>query len=335
MSKSAEDFFKNITAEGDDTGASASGDEVPVEAGTQETAVSESPEQEAAEPPAEEASETPQEESAEQVQGEAAEPPQAAQDAPAGDAQGQPAQASEDPENRLRSWEGRLKAREQELAAREAALNDRDQQQGGGEASQDLFDYAEMGGDDEGGEADENIAPAQAKAKMAEYFGPEIPALIVAITRGVLDDHGAGKGVDRSELDALVGRLADLEPAVSGMGKYITRQHRSAMLAAHNDVDEVTGSQEFAQWLSTLAPEQQEKAIDVIREGSWPETVQLIADYKDAKQGAGAGEPDIDMDGIAAASGVQSQGAVRPTGGGPGGGMSAEEIFKQIAAAQG
>lgn len=323
---SAEDIFNKISDGGED-GAPASGDEVPEDAGASETAVSQGPgddANEANEDPAEEAGETPDQEAAEQAQ--AAQPGQPAP----GPQGGQPAGPNAD---QLQALQQEMQKRSAELDAREAALKDRESNKDKTDASADLFGYSEAGGDDDG---EGELSPEAAEAELSEDFGPRIVKLIRAVCKGS-NSADAVPSVDRTELEALLGRVAKLEPAVTGMGNYINRAHRSAMLAAHDDMDQITNAPEFAQWVSTLPGDKQAKVIEIIREGSWPETVQLLHEYKDSKKGSEGGEPDIDMDGINAAAGVRSQGAIRPAGGGGqgAGGMSAEEIFSHIAKAQG
>lgn len=325
---SAEEIFKKIS-DGGEAGAPASGDEVPEDAGANETAVSQGPgdeANEANEDPAEEAGETAEQEAAEQAQG----VPGDAGQSGAGPQGGQPAGPNA---AQLQALQQEIQKRSAELDAREAALKDRESNKDKTDASADLFGYSEAGGDDDG---EGELSPEAAEAELTEDFGPRIVKLIRAVCKGS-NSADAKPGVDRSELEALLGRVAKLEPAVTGMGNYINRAHRSAMLAAHDDMDQITNAPEFAQWVSTLPGDKQAKVIEIIREGSWPETVQLLHEYKDSKKGGEGGEPDIDMDGINAAAGVRSQGAIRPAGGGGqgAGGMSAEEIFSHIAKAQG
>lgn len=238
----------------------------------------ETPAAEAAEPPAEEAAETPAAEAAEPAAEESAEPA----------AEG--AAPAADPEQRLKSWEGRLKAKQAELDAREAAIG----------TSNVGEEQASLPMDEESAEHEGTESPAEEAAEesdpgkvLAEDFGPDFVDQITRLVSKIVQD---GVGGVSSTVDQVI---ADLQNERQ-------QNHFNAIADTHADFMDVVESPDFAAWKA--AQPDQAALQQVIDAGSAKQIIAMLSAFKQSKSGDMASADD-ELD---AAEGVRSGGVQLP-----------------------
>jgi hypothetical protein len=177
---------------------------------------------------------------------------------------------------RLKSWEGRLKAREAELAAKGKAPSD-------DEASDKLEDVAEnaaAGGNQQLADAANAAAEAveageisaeDAMKQLAEDFGEDFVKMVTAVVR-----VAARKEVEplASTVDEVVGNLNSRE----------AREHFSTIASKHPDFQDIGKSAEFASFIDSLPADQKAEAARIKERGSAGEVIALIDAYKEASK---------------------------------------------------
>ena len=230
--------------------------------------------------------------------GEGAQAPAAAGEeaaAPTGDAAAAqdtgaaPALDGEKENQRLRSWEGRLKAQQAEI--------DRDKAGASAPADGDKSATGDKGGDD--GEGGEDSDDPDLKA-LADDFGPEFVELLLKVIKKEAKRCAttvAGEHAEpvRQDIDAIIAEIKGEKE----------RMHFEKIAVAHPDFMEGAESEEFKAWKASLAPAEQEEAERVASAGSAKEIIAMLKKYK-ASLDTGDAALDTAMD--------QAEG-VRTTGG--------------------
>lgn len=169
---------------------------------------------------------------------------------------------------RLKSWEGRLKALDAQLKAREQA--------------------SEQGMAADGAAPDVEAATVametqpidEVMATLAEDFGDDF---VKALTR-VIEVRAAeiaGKVADE-KVSAVAGNVDQL---ISSLTDDKARTHFETIADAHPDFMEVAQSNEFKQWLDSLG-DKSEQAKAIVSGGSARQVVKLLSEFKAASTGA-------------------------------------------------
>lgn len=228
----------------------------------------------------------------------------------------QPTQDLDKERQRLKSWEGRLKAKEAELAAGAA------KPAGGGEqgeqasetlegvagaaavnGSPDLAEAASAAAEAvESGE----ISPEQAVAQLSEDFGEEfikmIKTIVVATTK--------------KEVEPVTKTVDDV---VSSLNSREERAHFKAIASKHPDFQDVGSSDSFKAFIQGLPDEVRGDAERVSKGGSSDEVIELLDLFKEsqAKPAQSSGPADADTSGgedsgLEALEGVRSGGVRLP-----------------------
>jgi hypothetical protein len=206
------------------------------------------------------------------------------EDAPAGD-------DIEKERQRLRSWEGRLRAREAELNAKASSGAD----DGAADATQAVQEVAE---------AVESNQPVDAVlARLSEDFGQDfVDALRTVIDARASDiaDKVAGQKV--GEVAGTVDKI------ISGLTDERARAHFEAIADAHPDFMEVNDSKEFQGWIESLG-DGAEEARAIVEGGSARQINKLLSDFKAASK---QGDESVDEDAaMAAAQSVTGRAGIR------------------------
>lgn len=237
------------------------------------------------------------EEQAEQVGGEM--PEYSAKEAMEGEDAPQAAEMAEAPgpdtsldlekeKQRLKSWEGRLKAREIELKAKE---------------------QGSTGGTTPATSPDVETAVAvmetqpidKVMAALAEDFGDDFVAALTQVIEARAAEI-AGKVADE-KVGAVAGNVDQL---VASLTNDKARNHFEMIADAHPDFMEVAKSQEFQQWIESLG-DKAEQAQAIVSGGSARQVVKLLSEFKAAGQDQQP-EPDAAM---MAAQTVKGRGGMR------------------------
>lgn len=212
-------------------------------------------------------------------------------DAAAQDAGAAQALDVEKENQRLRSWEGRLKVQQAEL----------DREKAGASASA-AGDKGEKGGDagDEGEEGEDSNDP-DLKA-LEEDFGPEFVALLLKVINKVAKRcattvAGEHAGPVRQDIDAIIAEITSEKE----------RAHFEKIADAHPDFMDIANSDEFKAWLAGLAPAEKEETERVASAGTAKEIIAMLKKYK-ASKSDGDAAMDTAMD---QAEGVRSTGGLK------------------------
>ncbi len=208
----------------------------------------------------------------------------------AGMAESPPADASLDLEKekqRLKSWEGRLKAREAELKTKEQA--------GPADATGATPDVETAVAVMETQPIDEVMAT------LAEDFGDDF---VKALNRMIEARAAeiAGKVADE-KVSAVAGNVDQL---VASLTDDKARNHFEMIADAHPDFMEVAQSPEFQQWIESLG-DKAEQAQAIVSGGTARQVIKLLSEFKAASQDRQA-EPDAAM---MAAQTVKGRGGMR------------------------
>ena len=177
---------------------------------------------------------------------------------------------------RLKSWEGRLKALDAQLKAREQAS---DSSMAADGAAPDV----------EAATAAMETQPIdEVMATLAEDFGDDF---VRALTQ-VIESRAAeiaGKVADE-KVSAVAGNVDQL---VSSLTDDKARNHFETIADAHPDFMEVAQSSEFKQWMESLG-DKAEQAKAIVSGGSARQVVKLLSDFK-AASAQPQDEPDAAM----------------------------------------
>ncbi|MBB5610537.1 MULTISPECIES: hypothetical protein [unclassified Janthinobacterium] len=195
---------------------------------------------------------------------------------------------------RLRSWEGRLKAQQAEL--------DREKAGAGTPAAGDKGDQDDKGdaagkGDEEGVDSDDPDLKA-----LADDFGPEFVALLLKVINKVAKRcattvAGEHAGPVRQDIDAIIAEITSEKE----------RAHFEKIADAHPDFMDIANSDEFKAWLAGLAPAEKEETERVASAGTAKEIIAMLKKYKASKS-----DGDADMDtAMDQAEGVRSTGGLK------------------------
>ncbi len=169
---------------------------------------------------------------------------------------------------RLKSWEGRLKARDAELKAREA----------GGGSGGDGADMAEAVA--VAAEAvEQGAAPDDVMATLSADFGPDFMEAIgklIEAKASAIAERVAGEKVNpvMGTVEQLIGSLTDERQ----------RNHFEAIAERHPDFNEVASNPAFQEWVS----QQGEAAQSVVEGGSARQVIALLDQFKAAAGGGGS-----------------------------------------------
>lgn len=245
-------------------------------------------------------------------------------EAPAGD---EPAAAGEadladedlptDPKElqRLKSWEGRVRAREAQLAEREAKLAKADmpraEEPGEGAKSEAMEQAAETlaaEGDDAGAEKVEQVAEQvesgdltaeQAMKILAEDFGPEFVKMIEVIA-----GSKAQAAASKVAQDATGQLSQSVQEIIDTIVDDKARSHFEAIANKHPDFVDVAATPEFEEFKKSYPDGEK-----IASEGSAKDIVKMLDEFKAGKQAPAADVPDPAVD---AAEGVRSSGMRLP-----------------------
>jgi hypothetical protein len=219
-------------------------------------------------------------------------------------------------EQRLRSWEGRLKALEKQLKAQGG--------EGAGEAIEDVAEDAEAAGDTQLADAAEAASEAveagemtadQAMKMLAEDFGEDFVKMIEAIATAKAKEAGAAVA---GEKVAEVGKTVD--EIISSIVDERAKAHFERIADAHPDFNDIGQSPEFSSWIASLPEAEKADAERVAAGGTAKEIIKLLDTYKaQASKPASSGEgnqvaqtdPAVDA-AMDAAEGVRSSGLKLP-----------------------
>lgn len=213
---------------------------------------------------------------------------------------------------RLKSWEGRLRAMEAKLKAAEPGPTG-DGEQAAGEA---LEQVAETTADPELEQAAEQMAEAvesgemtasQAMKQLAEDFGEDFVRMIEAVA--VAKAREAGERI----VGERVGELSKtVDQIIDNLVDDKSRAHFKAIADKHPDFNDVGQSPEFKSYIDSLPEAQRAEAQRVASGGSSDEVIKLLDGYKASQTKAPSQEDTPNEDAMDAAEGVRSSGLVLP-----------------------
>lgn len=187
-------------------------------------------------------------------------------------------------EQRLKSWEGRLKAREKELAKQAESMKHPVQ------AQDSVAEQVESAI-----ESIEGMPEDEAYKALSADFGDDFAKALIKII-----DSRSGAVADRMVKEretAVTGRVDEL---ITEIKNDKVREHFEAIQAAHPDFDDVRKTPEFAAYIEQ-SPELQE----IVKSGTTRQSIKLLDDFKKSAQKPEAQEP---SQAVAAAEGVRSRG---------------------------
>jgi len=217
---------------------------------------------------------------------------------------------------RLKSWEGRLKARAKELGM---SLDEGGEvENAGSEALEEVADKAEAAGDTEKAAAAEQAADAvesgamsfeQAIKALSEDFGDEFVKMIEAVAAKAAAD-AASKTAD--------GKLGELgktvEEIIAHIGDSQQRAHFEAIADAHPDFNDLKDSPEFKEFVKAYADGEK-----IANEGSARQVIKMLTAFKEGAKNAeqpaekaAPTEAPVDTAAMDAAEGVRSGGLRLP-----------------------
>lgn len=213
---------------------------------------------------------------------------------------------------RLKSWEGRLRAMEAKLKAAEPGPAGN----GGQAAGEALEEVAENTADPELEQAAEQMAEAvesgemtasQAMKQLAEDFGEDFVRMIEAVA--VAKAREAGERI----VGERVGELSKtVDQIIDNLVDDKSRAHFKAIADKHPDFNDVGQSPEFKSYIDSLPESERADAQRVASGGSSEEVIKLLDGYKASKTAAPSQEDTPGDDAMDAAEGVRSSGLVLP-----------------------
>lgn len=205
-------------------------------------------------------------------------PAAAAAPAAPADAAGEAAEDPEKERQRLKSWEGRLRAEAARLAAEAeelAAKKSGGKAEATSEKLEKVSDKAAAGGS-------EGLAAAAAAAAEAVESGEMTPDEAM---RQLEEDFG-------SEFTSMVKSIAaaTAQQAVSEVSKQFEskfeevelRRHFDTIAAAHPDYKQVSADEKFKAYIDALPAGDRETAMKVVEGGNAQQVISLLSDYKKA-----------------------------------------------------
>lgn len=211
---------------------------------------------------------------------------------------------------RMKSWEGRMRAREEELARREAALKgaaptEEPAEGAESEAIEQAAEQLAADGDEAGADRVEQVADQvesgdltaeQAMKILAEDFGPEFVKMIEVIA-GSKAQAAASKVAQEA-----TGQLGQsVQEIIDNIVDDRARSHFETIAAKHPDFTDVAATPEFNEFVKSYPDGEQ-----IAESGSAKDIVKMLDKFKAGQQPV---EPDPAVD---AAEGVRSSGMRLP-----------------------
>lgn len=226
---------------------------------------------------------------------------------------------------RLKSWEGRLRAMEAKLKSA-GADTEEEQQEAVAEAIEKAADATDTPADEEKVEQiaeqveEGQISPEQAMRQLAEDFGDDFVRMIEAIATAKAREAGA------RAVDEKVGEIkGTVDEIINDITDSKAKAHFEKIADAHPDFQEVGDSEEFKIYIESLPDEQKGQALETIANGSARQIIRLLDGFKAANARGGNAEPElteakgesivdeaVDDSAMDAAEGVRSTGMKLP-----------------------
>lgn len=196
-------------------------------------------------------------------------------------------------EQRLKSWEGRLKARVAELKAAGHAVD-------GDDAGESDAQEADESGGEQQAEAEvqklQGMSPDEALKTLANDFGEDFASMLATIIDAKV---AQASGVMGQSVDDIINDIVDTK----------AKAHFETIADRHPDFMDVAGSGEFKGYIEAMPEADKAQARRVIEAGSAREINKLLDTYKQA----GAKSAPADEARMDAAEGVRSTGMRLPT----------------------
>jgi hypothetical protein len=190
----------------------------------------------------------------------------------------QPAMDVDKETQRLKSWEGRLKAMEAKLKAAGVDTPE-EEKEAIGEAIEKASDAAETPADEEQieqiAEQVESgaMSPEQAMKQLAEDFGDDFVKMIEAIAVAKAKEAGGQAAAElKGTVDEIINDITDTK----------TKTHFEQIAAAHPDFQEIGQSEQFKQFVEGMPEDQKQAAIQAIGNGSAKQINALLTQFKQA-----------------------------------------------------
>lgn len=217
---------------------------------------------------------------------------------------------------RLRSWEGRLKAMEAKLKGSAGSADAPAGESGEQAVGEALEEVAEGTSNPQLEEAAEEMAQAvesgemtaaQAMKQLAEDFGEDFVKMIEAVATAKAREAG------EKVIGEKVGELSKtVDQIIDNLVDDKSRAHFKAIADKHPDFNDVGQSPEFRSYIEGLPEAERAQAQQVVSGGSSDEVIKLLDSFKASTRSApsqGDTQSDEAMD---AAEGVRSSGLVLP-----------------------
>jgi hypothetical protein len=179
---------------------------------------------------------------------------------------------------RLKSWEGRLKAMEAKLKAAGADTPE-EEKEAVGDAIEEAAKQADTPAEEEAVEqiAEQvesgQMSPEQAMKQLAEDFGDDFVKMIEAIAVAKAKEAG---GQAAAELGKTV------EEIINDITDTKTKTHFEQIAAVHPDFQEIGQSEQFKQFVEGMPEDEKAAAIQTIGNGSAKQINALLTQFKQA-----------------------------------------------------
>lgn len=229
---------------------------------------------------------------------------------------------------RLKSWEGRLKAMEAKLKAG-GADTEEEQTEAVSEAIEQAAEATDTPADEEKVEQiaeqveEGDLSVQQAMKQLADDFGDEFVKMIEAIAAAKAREAGS------RAVEEKVGELkGTVDEVISEITDGKAKAHFEKIADAHPDFQEVGESEEFKTYIESLPDDQKGQALEVIAGGSAKQIIGLLNGFKAANAAGtkqGLEQPEelteakesivdqaVDESAMDAAEGVRSSGMKLP-----------------------
>lgn len=174
---------------------------------------------------------------------------------------------------RLKSWEGRLKAQQADLDRTKAGAATEE----GAPAGDPAKDDAPAKTDDAAKDGDEMTGAAAMEA-LKEDFGAEFVTMLTALVKHVATECAAKVSGEHGEASK-----ASIDEKIAGMTNYLERAHFEKISDAHPDFNDIAGSDEFKAWVAGMEGDEKADADRVVASGSARKIIALLNRYKAAK----------------------------------------------------
>ena len=193
---------------------------------------------------------------------------------------------------RLKSWEGRLKARDAANGMSGAPdMQDSDPNEANESAAEEAGESPSQEAGEMEAEKLQGMDPDQALEALRADFGDEFVSMLEMIIDAKVGKASTGM---KEDVDAIISDIVDTK----------TRNHFEKIAEKHPDFLDISESPGFKDWISNMPEEQKAEAERICDSGSAMEICALLSKYKSS-----AGQ-DSSMD---AAEGVRSSGMRLPS----------------------